>query len=532
MSFNSIKSFLQLKNKKNVNLICYSLLSFLGIMLLISIFLSLNYQKTYSGIKVNDLDVGNKSKSELNVILEENFTENKKNTFLTINAKDTVKKIDFEELEVKYDIDKISNKIFSIGHSGNIFINIFNIFNTGLFGSDIKFEISYNEKVLNKILDEISKEVAIPVKEAYIEELNKEVYLVAGENGSNINPKKALTRISKILNEGTNSSIKLKIEKTKPKKINLDNFHKLLNITSKNATIDIINRRDYKIISEVNGKKIDKKTLKKYITKLNTTKSEKIKLPVKLELPDITEANIKKNLFKDKLSNFETIYPAYSQEKIDRAQNIKLATSKINNIIIEPGGIFSFNETVGKRTIDQGYKSATAFMNGEMVQSIGGGICQVSTTLHNAILLADLVFTERKNHTFKVGYVEPGMDAAVSYGSLDYKFKNTSNWPIKIIGKTTPKNQLIFEILGTNEKPDKVVSYASQIVNYISPSIKYTDDPSLKEGEIKIIKNGFSGMVVDTYKKITINGVVTENKLLYGSYYNAYDSKALRGTKK
>jgi vancomycin resistance protein YoaR len=396
----------------------------------------------------------------------------------------------------------------------------------------VALKLTYNEEFLESTLENVINKVSTPVEEAKIEENDEGVFLVAGVSGIDINKESTIKKIVSLLHSGSNCTITLNTDIVEPKEIDIDKFHKLVNTEMKNAELKIVNNEDYEITPEITGKKITKSKLTTYVNKLKESTDEKILLPIEREIPEYTKEYIEENLFKDTIGKFETIYPVYNQSKLNRANNIKIASSKINNFILDVDENFSFNKTVGKRTVEEGYQSATAFMNGEMVQSIGGGICQVSSTLHCAALEAEQEIIERKNHTYLVSYVTPGMDAAVSYGSLDYKFKNTLNWPIKLKSKTTKDNKIVFEILGTKEDKDKEVSYYTQTVGTIASKMKYTDDPTLEEGKIVITEKGFNGLKVDTYKKIIIDGEVTENKLLYGSYYNAYDTRANIGTKK
>lgn len=129
------------------------------------------------------------------------------------------------------------------------------------------------------------------------------------------------------------------------------------------------------------------------------------------------------------ISSFTTII--YDKEE-NRVNNIKIAAEELDGTVIEPGEVFSFNETVGKRSKEKGYEEASIFVDGEKSKGVGGGVCQVSTTLYNAALKADLEIIERHRHSRKVSYVEEGKDAAVVYNSKDLRFKNTRDYPIEI----------------------------------------------------------------------------------------------------
>lgn len=129
------------------------------------------------------------------------------------------------------------------------------------------------------------------------------------------------------------------------------------------------------------------------------------------------------------IGNFST--PIIDKRK-SRLKNISLSINDINKQILQPGEIFSFNDTVGPRSSENGFEKAIIYHNGEKVMAHGGGICQVSTTIYNAALAAGLEIVERHEHEMEVQYIEKGKDATVSYGSFDLKIKNTKEYPIKI----------------------------------------------------------------------------------------------------
>jgi vancomycin resistance protein YoaR len=134
---------------------------------------------------------------------------------------------------------------------------------------------------------------------------------------------------------------------------------------------------------------------------------------------EVTTDALSELLFRDILSERKTYVAGTSNRK----SNVALAASAINGKILNPGETFSYNETVGERTVEKGYKSAGAYVNGEVVEEIGGGICQVSSTLYNCVLYADLEVVERSNHMFIVTYLPLGNDATVNWGTVDFKFK-------------------------------------------------------------------------------------------------------------
>ena len=135
----------------------------------------------------------------------------------------------------------------------------------------------------------------------------------------------------------------------------------------------------------------------------------------------------------------------YNEQVKNRTINLEIATRTINGIVLQPGDVFSFNETIGRTTRAKGYRSAKIFVKGKEEEGMGGGICQVSSTLYNAADFAGLEIVERHPHSKKVGYVKEGRDAATSYGGVDLKFKNTLPHPVKIVA-TAKEGKLTISI--------------------------------------------------------------------------------------
>ena len=173
---------------------------------------------------------------------------------------------------------------------------------------------------------------------------------------------------------------------------------------------------------------------------------ELVVIPLKVTMPEHTSENISEELFADLLG---TQTSNYSSSSTSRATNVELAASKINGVILKPGEEFSYNDTVGKRTAEAGFKPAGAYSGGKTVTEIGGGICQVSSTLYCAALYANLEITARTDHYFPVTYLPAGLDATVSWGGPEFKFKNNRDFPIKIVTKCVNRN-ITVEIWGTD----------------------------------------------------------------------------------
>lgn len=262
----------------------------------------------------------------------------------------------------------------------------------------------------------------------------------------------------------------------------------------------------------------------KDLINLDILHEDKIELPVYK-----TEPKIYSNYYdgiNKKLGDFET---DYSSSVKNRKENIRLAASKFNNMKLNPGDEISFNDVVGEISEKTGFKSATVIVGGEYESGIGGGICQVSTTLYNSLILSDLEITERHNHSRPIHYVDLGTDAAVARGYKDLKFKNNTNNPILILSEANGE-KLNFKVLGNGSDRDYEVKIIPQLLGTVSPGVDTIYSDALPEGESTVRESGARGYSYKTYKEIIKNGEVVEKKEISKSYYVPKDKVVVVGT--
>ena len=228
-----------------------------------------------------------------------------------------------------------------------------------------------------------------------------------------------------------------------------------------------------------------------------------------------------------------TFYTSYSTSSEERKSNIALATSTLNNTLVDAGAEFSFNRTVGARTEKNGYKLAKIIVGGEFVDGVGGGVCQVSTTLYNAILLAGLNVTEYHPHSLRVSYVAPSFDAMVNSGSADLRFINDTSNPI-IIKAIADGDKLKIEIWG--EPLKEKISRQSVVTGEIPapPEREIQDElgeyPELYQGEKLVVKYSKAGLKSDGYIVSSINGKIVSIKKIRSDKYGAQRGVIVLGT--
>jgi len=232
-------------------------------------------------------------------------------------------------------------------------------------------------------------------------------------------------------------------------------------------------------------------------------------------LPAVSSIELKNSF--TQLASFST--KTTSNE--DRNNNIALAAHSISGRTLMPGQVFSFNETTGQRTIEKGYRGAPAILGGVLIDDVGGGVCQVSSTLFNTAALAGMTIIDRSPHAWPVSYLEKGFDAAVNWPNLDFKFRNDKNTPVFLIAYYT-KRTLTIEIYGMLGAPGENIRLETQLISTTQPPSEplMQPNPSLPPNTTKELKQARPGYVVDTYRIFLRNGSEYRREKLFSSKYN------------
>lgn len=222
-----------------------------------------------------------------------------------------------------------------------------------------------------------------------------------------------------------------------------------------------------------------------------------VTVPMEFLLPEKTYASLNGLLFRDVLGYAETKHT----NNANRNNNLALACASINGTVLMPGDVFDYNQTLGERTAEAGYKAAAAYSGGETVLELGGGICQVSSTLYYASLLADMKIVTRSAHSFVSSYITYGMDATVSWGGPEFRFSNNTDYPIRIDAEVSD-GYVKISIVGTDEK-DYYVKMEYQILSITDYETEYRDfdadnEKGYKDGDV--VQTAYTGYTVRTYR--------------------------------
>ena len=242
---------------------------------------------------------------------------------------------------------------------------------------------------------------------------------------------------------------------------------------------------------------------------------ETVTLDATVQLPAVTAEELEGVLFRDVLGQCRT----HVSGTAARINNVKLSAAACNGVVLNTGDVFSYNATTGQRTTAKGYQAAPAYVQGETVDEVGGGVCQTSSTLYYACLRSNLEITERYAHRYVPAYIDWGMDATVSWGGPDYKFTNNTNYPIKIVA-TYSGGYLTIKILGTNVDGTSV-KMTNEVLSSTPWETVYKDDETLPAGTEKVTTTPYTGYKVKSYRNVyDANG-----KLISSTYESTSDYK-------
>ncbi|WP_207857076.1 VanW family protein [Lucifera butyrica] len=280
------------------------------------------------------------------------------------------------------------------------------------------------------------------------------------------------------------------------------------------------------VISEVTGRKVDiSKTVAAALGKLHSDLYASVPLIVQETTPQITAKD---------LANIDGVIASYTTQfdpsDNNRDQNIRLAAKRIHSVLLRPRQKFSFNTQVGLRSPQNGYKEAPVFIDGNLVPDWGGGVCQISSTLYNAVLLADLKILERTSHFHPPGYVPVGQDATVADHLIDFVFANNLPNNIYITNEVTD-NQVTFYVLGHPKPNSPEIHVAATTKKVLEPNTVIKQDPNLELGKQIIESEGQKGFLVTTYRIKSLNGKEISREFLATDEFKPVDRIIRIGTK-
>ncbi len=353
---------------------------------------------------------------------------------------------------------------------------------------------SFDEEQMRAKLTEFGNQIFGERRNHYVEIKDDGKTIVwPGETGYDGNSDTAISEIAAALQNENFDNIAVSLAKAPPDELTVDDFDCAVYTDPVDAYYELEDGQ-IKIIAETNGRYIDKEEAAQLLLNVKEGGGP-IEIPFYYSYASVTADELSEKLFADSMASYST---SYASSGANRASNVARAASLINGKILMPGDVFSFNDTVGRRTVANGFSTAPEYVDGKTVDGIGGGTCQVSSTLYNAVLYADLEIVTRTNHMFTVSYVPNGQDATVADSGPDFRFRNNTSYPIKV-SAYTGGGQVTVSIIGTSWEP----AHSVKISNYSSAG---------SNGDI----------YVSSTRTVTANGEVIKSESLPSSLYKRH----------
>ena len=418
---------------------------------------------SFPNVYIGGYFAGNMSREQIEAVLVENNWDEQVDTSLQVKLPAEVSfEVDSCQSGAKLTREQAVEAALRYGHDSNWYENLFRYLLNYIGPVDVDLaERPLNEDYIRQCMEKgAAKLEEVTADEGYtVDEKEKLLRLRKGAGQIRLDEEALYEQITQALKADSREMEFTQLTGT----ITMPDFQKIHDELAVEPA-DAYFNEDFSIVPEVNGcwfEVAEAEDLWKA-----AQPGDVVEVPLDLTYPENTEESLSAMLYRDKLGS-QTTYYTWSND--NRISNINLVAEKLNGHIMLPGEVFSYNEFVGQRTKEAGFLEAGAYDNGEVVQEVGGGICQVSSTLYCATMYAQLETVERTNHYFKVDYLDYGLDATVSWPKPDFKFKNCRDYPIKIVAYCDNEEKaLTIEIWGTDVDGSYVTLRSSKLVVYDS----------------------------------------------------------------
>ncbi len=470
----------------------------------------INDPKLCVGIQIGEVDVGGMTTEEAYDAVLKRYQQALAQT-ITLRCEDVEEVISLTDLAAEIDKEKTVNVAFQALREGSFFNRVQRMFTIRKDGLLLPPAICFDEELLREAWQRIKEQVDEPGQEMQLSLGETELTITKGFAGLCLNQKVAVETFKNSVLTLTDGVLTLERE-TVPTRVPVaKELYEELCGEPADATYTIENYK-LNMTEHKDGVHFDVEEAQRLIDQAT---GDVIVIPVVITPANVTTEKLNSSLFSDVLGSYSTRYNAGDTA---RSHNVSLASQKINEIVLAPGAVFSYNDIVGPRTTAHGFRVANVYVGNKVEPGVGGGICQVSSTLFNAAVLADLKIEQRVNHSLPVSYVPLGRDATVSYGSIDFKFSNNTQHPVKIVASASGGVNYV-AVYGVKENKNRTIAISTECIATRPATLVQKEDANLPEGTVKVEQAGTTGSTYNTYKIIKENGQVVKTEFLTKSTY-------------
>lgn len=484
---------------------------------------NLSNDKILNGVVIANVDVSNMTKEEAIQAVNSVYAESTARTII-LNYGDFSFEISSDDIGFGYtNAEELVEQGYEYGRNGNIFQNNMTVLKSYM---NTENRIQTEEKIdfdkLKMAVENAIPEENIFVKDDYYEVSGDKLLLTKGVEGKKIDYTTLGDKVLEAL-KTREMNVEIPVVISTPVSLDIDEVYAKVHKEPVDASYK--EGATFEVINEVNGLDFDKEEAKSLYIALKPGETAKVDL--KVTEPKIKVADLGDVLFKTLIATYTSKYDISDK---NRVTNLEVAANRCNNTVLYPGDEFSYNKALGHRTTANGYKMGNSFAGGKVVQTIGGGICQVSSTLYNAVLRAGLTITDRTAHGMYVQYVPQSTDATVVDNAIDFKFRNDRKYPVKIV--TTCENGVMTaSIYGVKEADEPTIDIETKILETIEYTTQKQNDSSMKKGTTKVVQKPVNGYVSEAYKVYYKNGKETSRELISKDKYIPTNEIIKVGTK-
>ena len=413
----------------------------------------------YPKVSVNGTDVGGMTADEAAAALSAaGWGEGDKTVTVELPLEHTLT-VNAADVGAEVSAREAADMAYDYCHGGSIVQNVMAYVRCLVSGEEVEVKATVDEAALEDIVRSEVTKVKSGLMTSGVEVKGETLEVVKGASAVEIDEAELIGLVKTALEEMRYGALDYEVEVSASVELDIDELYDSVCCEAADAYYD---KEKNEVVESVTGIDFDKAEAQKLWDAAEL--GETVEIPLTVTEPEKDTEYVESKLFADDLG--EPVVTTLAGSTQNRITNIQLAVQAIDGLVIAPGEQFSYNDALGERTAERGYKAAGAYSNGQVVQEIGGGICQVSSSLYYAALLANLQIDVRVCHYFPVAYLPPGLDATVSWGGPEFKFTNNRDWPIKIEASVdTSKNTVTVHLVGTDEDGSYVqMTYATWLV--------------------------------------------------------------------
>ncbi len=456
-----------------------------------------NGQTIYPNVYVAGVNVGGMRQREARSAVDEAVTATYAAETLRVMLPDRTLSFDPTQTKVALDSDEAVAAAMAYGREGNCFTAVLDYIRSksGRYDIDVETSMNLDTDYIRNLIDQTAREVALDAKSSSVDynEAAGTLTVQVGTPAVSLDADGLYEAVCNAYATGNMEPFSWDYIETPVDALNLNAYYNSLCTEAKDAYYD---EDSHTIVESVTGYGFDLETAQQQLE--NVAAGSQIILRMEYVEPEVTKEQLTNQMFGTKLQSRSSPYNA---AQTGRTKNLELACEAINGTILNPGEVFSFNGIVGERTEDKGYQEATVFADGGAnSDELGGGVCQVASTIYLSTLYLNLEQVHREPHMYRVTYVPEGMDATVYWGSIDYQFKNTLDFPIKIQANIDGGNVNI--TFWGAEELDYYVEMTSTVLTTFSEPEEEVLDETKPVGFREQTQTAYTGANVEAYQKV------------------------------